>query len=213
MNFKLFALCCLVLALGVSAAASSASTNGASVTSATDEWSLDNAQSHLSFISIKATNVGEVHSFSQLSGAINAAGEVTIQINLASVETLIPIRNERMLEFLFETNLFPMATLNANVDPASLQNLAAGATTSLDVDATITIKDQSTPIKLKVLAARLSDKQLLVTARQPVLITAASVGLSEGVEKLRELAGLPSISQSVPVSFVLTFNNGSASHK
>jgi hypothetical protein len=30
--------------------------------------------------------------------------------------------------------------------------------------------------------------------------------LSEGVEKLRELAGLPSISQSVPVSLVMTFD-------
>lgn len=212
MNFKPFKLCCWVLALGVSASASIASANEGS-TSSTAEWSLDNTQSHLSFISTKATDIGEVHSFSQLSGAINAAGEVTIQINLTSVETLIPIRNERMLEFLFETNLFPMATLNADIDPASLQNLAAGATTTLDVDATITIKDQSTPIKLKILAARLSDHQLLVTARQPVLITAASVGLSEGVEKLRELAGLPNISQSVPVSFVLNFNNGSASHK
>ena len=212
MNFKPFKLYCWVLALGVSASASIASANEGS-TSSTAEWSLDNTQSHLSFISTKATDIGEVHSFSQLSGAINAAGEVTIQINLTSVETLIPIRNERMLEFLFETNLFPMATLNADIDPASLQNLAAGATTTLDVDATITIKDQSTPIKLKILAARLSDHQLLVTARQPVLITAASVGLSEGVEKLRELAGLPNISQSVPVSFVLNFNNGSASHK
>lgn len=212
MKIKPFKLYCWVFAFVASASASFVSASGAS-DSATNEWSLDNAQSHLSFISIKATDIGEVHSFSQLSGDISAAGEVNVQINLASVETLIPIRNERMQEILFETNLFAIATLSANIDPVSLQNLATGSTTSLDVAATITIKDQSTPIQLKIVAAKLSDHQLLVTARQPVLITAANVGLSDGVEKLRELAGLPNISQSVPVSFVLTFKNGSANQK
>jgi hypothetical protein len=137
---------------------------------------------------------------------------VNVHINLASVETLIPIRNERMQEFLFETKLFPTATLSANIDPATLQNLPTGATASLDVQATLTIKDLSTPLSLKIVAAKLSDDQLLVIARQPILLTAASAGLSDGVEKLRELAGLPNISQSVPVSFVLTFTHVSAPH-
>ena len=204
MNIKLSKSCLWALAVSLSASAS--------IASAATEWSLDNEQSHLSFISIKATDIGEVHSFSQISGDISPAGEVNIQINLASVETLIPIRNERMQEFLFESSLFPTATLSANIDPATLQDLPTGSTATLDVQATLTIKDLSTPLTLKILAAKLSDHHLLVTARQPVLITAASVGLSDGVEKLRDLAGLPNISQSVPVSFVLTFSNGSSSH-
>jgi polyisoprenoid-binding protein YceI len=203
MKFKLIKSCFCVLALCVSASASFVSAA---------EWSLDNEQSHLSFISIKATDIGEVHSFSQLSGDISAVGEVNVHINLASVETLIPIRNERMQEFLFETKLFPTATLSANIDPATLQNLPTGATASLDVQATLSIKDLSTPLSLKIVAAKLSDDQLLVIARQPILLTAASAGLSDGVEKLRELAGLPNISQSVPVSFVLTFTHVSAPH-
>jgi hypothetical protein len=32
------------------------------------------------------------------------------------------------------------------------------------------------------------------------------VGLVAGIESLREIAGLPSISKAVPVSFVLTFD-------
>jgi hypothetical protein len=36
-------------------------------------------------------------------------------------------------------------------------------------------------------------------------VDAAKFGLSDGVEKLREIAGLDSISHAVPVSFVMTF--------
>jgi hypothetical protein len=38
-----------------------------------------------------------------------------------------------------------------------------------------------------------------------VIVNAANLGLADGLEKLREIAGLPSISKAVPVSFVLVF--------
>jgi len=37
------------------------------------------------------------------------------------------------------------------------------------------------------------------------VIDAAKFGMSDGVEKLRAVAGLAAISNAVPVSFVLTF--------
>lgn len=168
-------------------------------------WTLDNEQSSLSFISIKATDIGEVHTFTHLDGGITDSGEVTITINLASVETFIPIRNERMQEMLFETGLFPTATINANLDDSALNALTPGMLTPLDINASLRIKDRPIALTLKVMAARLSADKVIVTSRQPVLLTAASVGLTEGVEKLRAVANLPSISQVVPVSFVLTF--------
>jgi len=171
------------------------------------EWSLDNDLSRLSFISIKATDVGEVHSFKHLTGAIADDGTVSVHINLASVETLIPVRNERMLEVLFDTATFPTATINASLDPESLQAFTAGQVQTMTLEATLTVKTKAVPITLQVMAAKLSEETLLVTSLQPVLITAAAAGLSEGVEKLREIAGLPNISQAVPVSFVLTFHS------
>jgi hypothetical protein len=56
------------------------------------------------------------------------------------------------------------------------------------------------------LITRTSESGLLVVSKQPVVISAAQFGLAEGVDSLREIAGLPSISVAVPVSFVLSFN-------
>jgi len=44
----------------------------------------------------------------------------------------------------------------------------------------------------------------VVSSLAPVIVQANEFGLVAGVEKLKELAGLPSISLAVPVSFVLT---------
>jgi len=44
-----------------------------------------------------------------------------------------------------------------------------------------------------------------VSTLSPLIITAESVGLVAGVESLREIAGLPSISRAVPVTFSVKF--------
>jgi hypothetical protein len=56
------------------------------------------------------------------------------------------------------------------------------------------------------MVAKLSDKQFIVSSLQPILLNAKNFSLVAGVQKLQELAKLPSISNAVPVSFVLTFN-------
>ncbi len=170
------------------------------------DWTLDNDQSELSFISIKATDIAETHTFEMLQGSISDAGAFTVEINLASVETLIPIRNERMQEFLFETELFPRAIINAALNPKEIDGLEAGAARQLPVEALLTIKEKVVPVTVDVVAARLDDSTLLVSSTKPVVVNVAMLGLDAGVEKLRELAGLPNISQAVPVSFALTFS-------
>ncbi len=69
-------------------------------------WTLDNTDSRLSFVTVKAQNVAEVHSFTQLSGEVDSTGIATVTIQLASVDTLIEIRDERMREVLFQTDIF-----------------------------------------------------------------------------------------------------------
>jgi polyisoprenoid-binding protein YceI len=168
-------------------------------------WTLDNTYSTLSFVSIKATDIGEVHTFKRLSGGVTASGNASVTIDLASVETLIPIRNERMQEFLFETQIFPSATITTGLDPATLDALTAGAITNMAVEANLIIKEKSVPITAQITVAKVDGQTVMVSSLQPVVVSATTLGLTEGVEKLRELAGLPSISQAVPVSFVFTF--------
>ena len=52
---------------------------------------------------------------------------------------------------------------------------------------------------------KLRGDRLLVTTRAPILVNAAKFELGAGIEKLREIMGLPNIVGTVPVNFALVF--------
>jgi len=116
------------------------------VSAAQAHWSLINDSSTLSFVTIKADHVGEVHTFDMLSGEIEDDGTLSITIELASVNTLNPIRNERMQAMLFETNMFPRATVSATIDIETLGALEAGSTQSLQVDFELSVHGSETAL-------------------------------------------------------------------
>jgi polyisoprenoid-binding protein YceI len=168
-------------------------------------WTLDNETSQVSFVSVKAGDIAEAHRFTQLSGELSADGAANVTIQLASVDTLIPIRDERMREMLFNTNMFPTATLTANIDMADLKGINVGDSKTLVTEVMLNLNGKQVALTADVSVGRLGDSTLLVASRKPVILNAASVDLVDGIEALREIAGLPSISKAVPVSFVLTF--------
>ncbi|NKB33989.1 MAG: YceI family protein [Pseudomonadales bacterium] len=170
-------------------------------------WSLVNNSSTLSFVTIKADHVGEVHTFDMLSGTIDDDGAVEITIELASVNTLIDIRNERMQAMLFETNLFPEATITGSIDLDGVTAMSAGATESMQVSFELDIHGESNSYNADLLVTRLENGVVASTVK-PILVTADAHGLVTGVEALREVAGLPSISRAVPVSFTVVFDQG-----
>lgn len=176
------------------------------VSSAFAQWTLNNDNSQLSFVSIKAGNIGEVHKFGQLTGELTTEGQLTVEVELASVDTLIPIRDDRMQQLLFETDIFPKATFTASIDMAEVNAVEVGSSKALDISGDLKIRDRTTSISPKVMVTRIAEGAVLVNTLQPLLLNADAVGLTDGVEKLREIAGLPSISSAVPVTFVLTFN-------
>ncbi|MEM7002822.1 MAG: YceI family protein [Pseudomonadota bacterium] len=169
------------------------------------DWQLNNNLSRISFVSIKATHVAEAHKFTRLKGGV-ADGQIRLEIDLSSVDTLIPIRDERMQEFLFEVGLFPTATVTTAFDQAAIDSLGVGSSQISDVSATLTLKDQAIEISANLMLTRVSATRVQVHSLQPLLLNVGAVGLTDGVEKLRELAGLPSISQAVPVTLSLTFD-------
>lgn len=168
------------------------------------QWSLDNEASTLSFVTVKADHVAEVHTFDSLSGTVNESGTVQVTIELASVNTLIPIRNERMQAMLFETGMFPRAGISANVDVASLGGLSAGEVMNHSIEFSLDLHGTAKTYTAEVQIIRLADGVSVSTVK-PILVQAGDHDLITGVEALREVAGLPSISQAVPVSFTLAF--------
>lgn len=170
-------------------------------------WSLDNEASNLSFVTVKADNVAEVHSFDSLSGSIDDEGAVKISIELASVNTMIQIRNERMQAMLFETAMFPNADISATINMAALTAMAPGASVTRQVEFTISLHGSSNSYMADVMIVRL-EHGAVATTMKPIVVMADSFGLTAGVEQLREVAGLSRISNAVPVSFSVVFSEG-----
>ena len=169
------------------------------------EWSLVNDSSTLSFVTIKADHVAEVHTFDLMTGSIDDDGTVEIIIELASVNTLIDIRNERMQNMLFETSIFPEARIIGNIDVATVTAMSAGSTQAMQIPFELDIHGESNSYNADVLVTRLANGAVASTVK-PILISADAHGMVSGVEALREVAGLPSISRAVPVTFTVVFD-------
>jgi len=176
----------------------------ASTVGLSSEWNVDNSNSELHFISVKKGNIAEIHQFTNLNGSLDSDGNFELAIDLTSVDTSNPIRDERMKNFLFETNRFTDALLSAKIDPAELDAIAEGANKRLLIDAKLTLHGMKKSVPLEVIVTRLVGAKFSATSATPIILNVGDFSLVAGVEKLRELAKLPSISYAVPVTFHLT---------
>lgn len=169
------------------------------------DWELDNTASVINFVSIKNNSVGEINTIKALEGSIGVHGMAQLTIHLNSVETLIEIRNERMRELLFETTKFPVARVTAEVDPALFAASNGGGVRQVDLPLTLAMHGQEKVLNAFVSVVIEDDGDLILTTTHPVLVNAADFGLDKGIEALRKIAGLNSISSIVPVSMQLKF--------
>lgn len=167
---------------------------------------LDNDASSLNFVSTKNAQVAEVLRFDNLQGSVDAdTGKAIIDIDLSSVNTGIDIRDQRMREFLFDTANYPKATYTATVDMAALKDLKAGGQTLVSLEGTLNLAGQSSPVTIDADVAKLAEGGYRVSTRAPAILMVDTFGLTPGVAKLQELAGLNSISVAVPVTFSVVF--------
>ena len=169
------------------------------------DWSLDPERSAVTYVTIKSKDMAENNSFTQMAGSIDGDGQVRVTLMLDSVETLVPIRNQRMREIFFETTDYKEALLTAKIDPKLVADLAVGQIARVAAEGSLQLHGATQPMTLSAMAARLDANTLMVATTKPLIVDAAKFGLSDRVEKLREIAGLASISEAVPVTFVVTF--------
>ena len=169
------------------------------------DWELLNDESSLHYVSIKSSNAGEVNSFQKLSGSVSDSGEVSLNIDLASVETDIPIRNERMQEMFFDVGKFAEANISGSVDLARVSELEIGDTYTDSITLKLSLHGVSKDVTSGVQITKLSNDKMLVTSLEPVIVNAGDYKLAEGIEALREIASLPTVSTVVPVTYSLVF--------
>ncbi|MDX5373951.1 MAG: YceI family protein [Pseudomonadaceae bacterium] len=169
------------------------------------DWYLDNESSRLSFISTKAGNLSEVHRFLTLHGRIDAKGAARLRIELDSLSTGIPVRDERLRSLLFDVARFPDALVMAQLELAPITDLAPGAQLELRLPIQVEIRGRKHGYMAELLATRLDDRRFQVVTLAPLVLHAEHFGLEPGIEALRQVARLSSISLSVPVGAVMIF--------
>lgn len=170
------------------------------------DWALQPDQSQVYFSTVKKDTVAETHQFKTLQGSATADGQFTVAIDLASAETGVPIRNERIAQFLFETTKFTQATGKGTINLAAVSKQTIGSSQTVKVPVTFEIHGKTISKDVNLLITKISGKQVDVSTPAPIFLNAADFELSAGIEKLKELATVSSISPIVPVTLHLRFN-------
>jgi polyisoprenoid-binding protein YceI len=168
------------------------------------DWALDGTDSTLHYVTSKAGAISEVNTFGGLSGAIDAEGAQLV-IDLSSVNTAIEIRDQRMRDIVFQAATYPVATVSVAVNTDTVDAMAAGSMATGPYTVTLDLHGASQELQAELQVIKLDADTLLVHLAKPLLVGAVSFGLAEGVEQLREIAGLPSINPNIVVDFALVY--------
>ncbi len=169
------------------------------------DWYLDNESSRLSFISTKAGSLSEVHRFLTLHGHIDKQGAARLRIEMDSLSTGIPVRDERLRSLLFDTEHFPNTLIMAKLDLVPITDLAPGAQLEIRLPIQVQIRDRKHGYMAELLVTRLDMNRFQVVTLAPLVLNAEHFALQLGVEALRKVARLSSISLSIPVGAVMIF--------
>lgn len=164
------------------------------------DWTVVAEKSAITFVSTKQSHIREVHQIQTFDVSVTEQKQITVKLDLNSIESGIPIRNERMREMLFDVANFRYATLSFSL-PEPLNSTSG--TKRYQLDGKLSLKNKSATIQLDVLLTT-SDKQVTASLLKPVIITAQLFDLQEGVDALQKIAGLTSIGYSVPVQATIT---------
>ena len=184
--------CALLLTLGVSLSAQA-------------NWYLDGESSRLSFVSTQNANIANVHRFLVLHGKVDRKGQAQLRIEMDSVNSDVPLRDERMRDVLFDFKHFPEAQITTQIDLQPINDLASGAQLELKLPVTVSLRGKQHTYEAELLATRLDERRFQVVTLEPLMLQAEDFGLQPELETLRKLAGLSAISFSVPVNAVLIF--------
>ena len=176
----------------------------AAATAAQADWTLDGSASSFHYVTSKNASVSEVNSITGLSGGISN-DVATLRLDLATVNTAIEIRDQRMRDIVFQVAQFPEATITVPVDGDMIDSLKPGVPASATYTATVTLHGMTQEIAADLQVIKLDANTLQVNLAKPLIVGAAAFGLTDGVEELRNIAGLNNINPNVVVDFSLLY--------
>jgi len=190
--------------LAVTAALAACSPQKAADAPLAGAWTVDSGASHVSFATVKSGTIAESHVFKSVTGGVAADGKAKFEIDLASAATGIDIRDERLRTLLFEVGAYPKATVTAQLDPAAFKALAVGQSLAVTVPAKLDLHGIQGDVEAPLTVTRAGPDRVVVSTVKPIIVDGDDFGLEAGIEKLREVANLPAITHSTPVSLSIT---------
>lgn len=173
--------------------------------SGSNRYILDNNATTINFLSTKKLAITEIHQFTQKSGSINQDGSATLVIDLTSVDTNIAIRDQRLQNMLFNTALFPQAKFTTKLPLETMKKVESGTSELIAITGTLSLHGITQEIQTSLKAYKDKQDQLHVYTVAPIIIDSKSFKLNKAVDALRDIAGLSSITYTIPVTFDLTF--------
>jgi len=109
-----------------------------------------------------------------------------------------------MNEHVFGGNASAMLT--AQIDMDELKGIAVGGMSTIDVEGALEFLGQSVDIESEMFVVRVSETQVVVTTNDMLFVSTEDLGISAGIDKLMELAKLPGITRTAPVTVRMVFN-------
>jgi polyisoprenoid-binding protein YceI len=161
-------------------------------------WQLNTQQSAFSFLTTKNSDHTEEHTIQFGSGQVDQQGQVSLKLDLATVDTMIPIRDQRLRDILFEVAEFPQAIITAQLEPQ--MPLLEPFTLPVNLN----LHGQQKQVTTRLLIQSVGE-QLVVTNFEPVVVNGKDFGLDPAINQLTRIAGLRSINYEVLVDFKLVF--------
>ncbi len=162
-------------------------------------WQLNAEQSTLSFVSTKNKTFNEEHSIKFQQGRIDEKLAFLVSVDLNSVDTLIPIRDQRLRDILFETEQFPTASISTLIP----QDLDLSVNQNVVLPFVLDLHGTQKPFQAEVVI-QMVNNQLVVVNYEPILVNAKDFAMDGAINQLTKIAGLQSINYAVLVDFKLT---------
>ena len=169
------------------------------------DWTLDAGNSNISYGTVKNDMIGESNTFKTISGYLNNNGQINIDIDLASIDTLIEIRDGRMRDIVFKVSENATAKLRGDINLKDHDNQEIGTSRVIETTFSIAYVGQNIDHDVQLLVTRLAENKVMVTPHGVMFIDADDYDLLDAIEILRNLAGLDTIASVISMGFYLSF--------
>ncbi|WP_163833641.1 YceI family protein [Spartinivicinus ruber] len=171
-------------------------------------WLVQSENSKVNFITEKIfTNdksVKETQLISGVAGEVDNQKQAEIKIDLATIDTKIPVRNDRIKKWVLDITNYRYATVKADLSAINEQKIAVGDSKQMAVDGSLTIREATLPIQLFVKVTKNSATHYSVVSYKDTSININQYGGEDGIQKMTQVMGLKSINPVVSVKWELT---------